>query len=45
MTTAVSQRPVGHSADDTDNPAASSAAAAVDRSVAVAESCRPVLDL
>ncbi|DBB02119.1 TPA: hypothetical protein ACH3X3_011158 [Trebouxia sp. C0006] len=33
------QRPTGHSTDDTDSPAASSAAVAVDRSVAVAESC------
>lgn len=45
MATEVRQRPVGRSADDTDNPAASSAAVAVDRSVAIAESCRPVLYL
>ena len=42
MATEVRQRPVGDSADDTDKPAASSAAVTVDRSAAVAESCRRV---
>lgn len=45
MAIEVRQRPIGHSTDDTDSPAASSAAVAVDRSVAVAESCRRVLYL
>ncbi len=45
MATEVRQRPIGHSAIDTDSPAASSAAVAVDRSVAVAGSCRRVLYL
>ncbi|KAL0028693.1 hypothetical protein WJX79_000299 [Trebouxia sp. C0005] len=39
MATEVRQRPVGHSADCTDNPTASSEAVAVDRSAAIAESC------